>query len=400
MKLKRLLIQTVRTLGLDIGRYRPEFLPGIVSLRSDSAKKGTVLLAYILDPFQHQHEKPISTSHTHHGESMLIAETWRKLGYDVDVIDYRNHEFIPRKDYDFFVSARTYLETIGKRLNPECVKIAHLDTSHYATNNHATHKRMLDLQRRRGLSLPGSARMVEPNRAIEHANYGVVLGNKITLDTYRYAEKPLYPLVVPIVSHFPWDADKSFHACRNRFLWFGSGGMVHKGLDLTLEAFSDMPEMHLTVCGPIEDEKEFSSTYYKELYQTSNIHTVGWVNITGANFLQIAKNTVGIVYPSCAEGQAGAVVNCLGAGIIPITSLESGICVDNFGTVLKDCSVENIRSAVQNVAALPKEELAKLSHRAWKYATTHHSHDAFKVAYENIVQAIIFDTTKQPYKSN
>jgi hypothetical protein len=47
--------------------------------------------------------------------------------------------------------------------------------------------------------------------------------------------------------------------------------MVHKGLDLVLEAFADMPEYHLTVCGPIQKEQDFERAYYRELYQVPNI---------------------------------------------------------------------------------------------------------------------------------
>jgi len=389
----------VNALGIDIRRYAPDFDSRCVTLSPASVPKGWVLLAYILDPFLVKTGQPVSTSHTHHEESILIAEAWRKHGYSVDVIDYRNHEFTPRKRYDFFVSARTHLETIAARLNPDCVKIAHLDTSHYASNNHASYTRLLDLQRRRNLSLPCSARIVEPNLAIERAHYGVALGNEVTLDSYRYANKPLFPLVVPTAFNIPWDADKNFHECCNRFLWFGSGGLVHKGLDLTLEAFAGMPEMHLTVCGPIEVEKEFEHTYYKELHQTTNIRTVGWVDVGGADFRQIARNTVGIIYPSCAEGQAGAVVTCLSAGFIPIISRESGVPVDDFGLLLNGCTVEDIQSAARYVAALPAEELAVRAHRAWEYAATHHSHDAYREAYDKIVQKIIADTAKRSVTS-
>jgi hypothetical protein len=399
-RLRPLLKGVTRALGIELKRHRPKFPPGVVSLRPDGVSRGKVLLAYILEPFQRRQDTPVSTNHTHHGESLLIAETWIKHGYSVDVIDYRNHEFFPRERYDFFVSARTHLETIAARLPDDCVKIAHLDTSHYASNNHASYTRLLDLQRRRGLSLPGSARFVEPNRAIEHAHYGVVLGNEITLGTYRYADRPLFPLVVPAALRFPWDADKNFHECRNSFLWFGSGGLLHKGLDLTLEAFAGMPEMHLTVCGPVEAEREFGSTYYKELHQTANIRTVGWVDIAGADFRQIVRNTAGIVYPSCAEGQAGAVVTCLTAGFIPIISRESGVPVGDFGLLLNGCSVEDIRSAVRYVAALPAEELAARARRAWEYAATYHSHDAYLATYGKIVQKIIADSAKQPMARN
>ena len=163
--LKDLLRRRARAFGFEIKRYRPEFRSACVSLRPAGNPKGTVLLAYILEPFQRRPGEPISTHHTHDWESVLIAQAWLDQGYSVDVIDYHNHEFIPKKHYAFFVSARTHLERIAARLNEECVKIAHLDTSHYAFNNRASYERLRAVQKRRGVSLPESMRLVEPNRA-------------------------------------------------------------------------------------------------------------------------------------------------------------------------------------------------------------------------------------------
>jgi len=394
-RLKPLLKRATRALGVDLKRHRPEFPPGVVSLRPDGAPSGIILLAYILEPFQRQQGKPVATSHTHHGESVLIAETWLKHSYSVDVIDYRNHEFIPQKRYDFFVSARTHLETIAARLNEDCIKIAHLDTSHYATNNHATYTRLLDLQRRRGLSLPGSARFVEPNLAIEHAQYGVVLGNEVTAATYRYANKPLFTLNVPAAVDIGLPDTKDFAACHNRFLWFGSSGMVHKGLDLTLEAFASMPEMHLTICGPVAAENDFQQLYRKELYEAANIRTVGWVDVSSTEFARITQQCVGVVYPSCAEGQAGSVVTCLRAGLLPLVSRETGVPVGDFGVTLANASVEEICRAVRAVASLPTIELAARTHRAWEHAVSHHSRESYRRDYERIVQDIIADRARK-----
>ncbi len=40
-------------------------------------------------------------------------------------------------------------------------------------------------------------------------------------------------------------------------MWFGSGGMIHKGLDLVLEVFARMQEYHLHICGPVHHEEDF-----------------------------------------------------------------------------------------------------------------------------------------------
>ena len=397
-RLRPLFKRATRALGVDLKRYRPEFPLGVVSLRPDGAPRGIVLLAYILEPFQREPGEPVSTGHAHHGESILIAETWLKHGYGVDVIDYRNHEFIPRQRYNFLVSARTNLETIAARLDDGCVKIAHLDTSHYAFNNQAAYARVLALARRRGTSLP-SIRVIEHNRAIECADYGIVLGNEFVVGTYSFSGKPLFALPVAATMTHPSPAGKNLDACRNGFLWFGSSGLVHKGLDLVLEAFAGMPDMNLTVCGPISSDHAFEQLYHTELYYTQNIRTAGWVDVSDSEFREIVRNCVAVIFPSCAEAQATSVINCMRAGLIPMVTRETGIPVGDFGVTLENASVEEIRSAVQHLAALSSEELQLRAQRTWDYTAAHHSHEAYREAYGQIVQKIITDSAKQSTNS-
>lgn len=389
---KDLFKRATRAFGVEVRRYRPEYSSDCVSLRADGIPTGTVLIAYILEPFRRRPDEPVSTRHTHHRESILMVETWLNQGFCVDVIDYRNQEFIPRKHYDFFVSARTHLEKIASRLNSDCVKVAHLDTSHYAFNNHASYGRLRAVQERRGVSLRESMRLVEPNRAIECADFGVVLGNEVTAATYHYAGTHLFQLEVPAAIECPFNSGKDCESSRKHFLWLGSGGLVHKGLDIVLEAFGRMPDMHLTVCGPVSSEKAFEEVYTKELYQTPNIHMVGWVDIAGREFRRIAGSCLGIIYPSCAEGQAGAVVTCLRAGLIPVVSRESGITVGDFGTTLRECTVEGIQRTVYQISSLSTEELARRTRKTWEYARNRHSHKAYAERYEKIVQAIVAAT--------
>jgi hypothetical protein len=71
-------------------------------------------------------------------------------------------------------------------------------------------------------------------------------GNDFTIGTFRYAGKPIYRLPI-ICPTSPWPQDKDHGACRKCFLWFGSQGFLHKGLDLVLEVFAGLPDHHLTV---------------------------------------------------------------------------------------------------------------------------------------------------------
>lgn len=360
-----------------------------VSLQTSGAQKGNVLIAYVLDPFLRKEGEPVSYSHTHHIESLLIARTFLDLGYSVDVIDYRNRNFIPVKPYTFFVSARTFLEVIAARLGKNCTVIAHLDTSHFLFNNHAAYGRTLALRERRRISCP-SIRLIEHNKAIEFAHYGVVLGNETTMDTYRYSNTRLYPLPVPSPLTFPLPV-KNYAECRNHFLWFGSSGFVHKGLDLALEAFCGMPDLHLHVCGPIDEDKDFCNSFRKELFHTPNIHTAGWMDINSPEFREITLKTAALVYPSCAEGQAGAVVVCLHAGLIPIISRESGLSMEQFGVVLRDCGVETICQQVRRIASLPEDTLEQMTKNAWEYARRVHTEGNYAESYRAIMLDIMGD---------
>jgi glycosyltransferase involved in cell wall biosynthesis len=175
---------------------------------------------------------------------------------------------------------------------------------------------------------------------------------------------------------------------------------VHKGLDLVLEAFAGMPDMKLTVCGPISSDKAFERLYHAELYRTPNIRTAGWVDVSGTEFSDIVRNCAAVIFPSCAEAQASSVINCMRAGLIPMVTRETGIPVGDFGVTLDNASVEGIRDAVQRLAALTSEELHLRAQRTWDYAASHHSHEAYREAYGQIIQKIITDSAKNHTAKN
>lgn len=385
----KLIKKIVRRFGLEITRYIPDIHEKeFISLQPEKVCQGSVLLAYLIEPFLLKPGNPLLNTHTNYGESLQIAKTFLDLGYCVDVISYLNSSFVPKKKYSFFVSARMNFEKIARLLNEDCVKIVHLDTSHWLFNNFGSYKRSLHLQRRKGVTVR-SQRIVESNLAIEYADYATILGNRFTMSTYQYAKKPLFCVPVPTCFVYPWPEHKDYENCRRNYLWFGSGGLVHKGLDLVLDVFAQMPDYHLTICGPIEKEKDFVAAYHKELYQTKNIHTFGWIDVSSHQFIEIANNCIGIIYPSCSEGQAGSVVTCMQAGLIPIISQESGVDVHDFGVILKDCSLDEIRSSLQMIASFSAQKLAVMSRNAWEYARAHHTKEKFLEEFKNSIAHII-----------
>ncbi|MGF2034427.1 MAG: glycosyltransferase [Nostoc sp. CmiVER01] len=360
----------------------------VVSLKPKQPSKGNVLLSYRIEPFLLKPGQPMPNDHTWYWEVWQIAQTFLTLGYNVDVIQFHNNKFVPQKDYAFFIDIRHRMEALAPKLNKDCIKIFHVDIANMVFRNAAECNRLLELQRRKGITLKPQ-RFEVPNLGIEYADCAIVLGNDFTTDTFKYANKPMYriPISSPVV--YPYPDKKDFEAVRKRFLWFGGSALVLKGLDLVLDAFAQMPEYHLTICGPVSSDKEFEQAFYKELYETPNIHTYGWIDVTSPDFIEVTNNCLGLVYPSVSEGQSGAVISCLQAGLIPILSYESGVDVHDFGVIFDNLSVDEIKAKVRSISNLPVEDLKLMSRQAWEYARANHTKEKFAQVYRNVVEQII-----------
>ena len=165
---------------------------------------------------------------------------------------------------------------------------------------------------------------------------------------------------------------------RKNFIWFGSVGLAHKGLDLALEAFARMPELNLTVVGGIDLDPDFKAAYRRELYETPNIRTPGWVSATAPEFLTLLRDQVGVVYPSCAEGGAGSVIVCMHCGLIPIVTRSASIDVGDFGCETRSERIEDIMESTRLIASLPTAELTARSRAAWEHARRVHTRENFR----------------------
>lgn len=364
----------------------------VITLRPEGISRGRVLFSYIIDAFLLPQGTPIPKSHTNFWQSWKMAQTFVQLGYEVDVIHWTNHRFIPNENYDILVDVRRNLERLAPLVNSDCIKIFHIDTAHMLFHNAAEANRLLALQKRRGVTL-NPRRFEMPNQGIEHADYGTATGNDFVLDTFAYAKKKIFKVPSPCGISMDWPR-RDWSQCRKKFLWFSSSGLVHKGLDLALEAFREMPEYALTVCAPVEREKAFLRAYYRELYETSNIQTIGWVDIESEKFRNIATSCGAVLHLSCSEGGAPSVKTCMHAGLVPIVSYESGIDVHDYGYTLNDCSIDKIQLVVRDVGELSPDDIEKKSRAAWEYARQHYTRESFAIEYSRVITEILSEAKR------
>lgn len=361
-------------------------LTGVISLKPKGKIRGTVLLSYISSPFLRMPDT-LPISHTNEWECYEIAKIFLEQNFAVDVIEWNNQTFTPKKPYDVFIDIHQNIERLAPTLGSNCLKIFHITGAHWEYMNNAEQKRLADLLARRNIALPPK-RNVPPSKNIEYADIGTSLGNKFTWDTYKFSGKTIYP--IPISTPILFDMPKrDMSSAKKKFIWFGGTGFVHKGLDIVLEAFVRMPEYSLTVIGPIKKEKDFEAAFATELYKTPNINTIGWLSIDSPEFTQIIKDHIGVVYPSCSEGGGGSVITCMHAGLIPIVTAESSVNTEKFGVEISNATVQDIIKSVTQVAHMSDKELSERTKFAWEYARRHHTKNAFASAFRSFVSNIV-----------
>jgi glycosyltransferase involved in cell wall biosynthesis len=182
---------------------------------------------------------------------------------------------------------------------------------------------------------------------------------------------------------------KDFEAARRSFLFFASRAQVKKGLDLTLEVFARNASLELFVCSDFKGERDFEAAYRKELYETSNIHALGWTDVQGEAFADVARRCGYVIHPSCSEGQAGAVVQCMASGLVPVITPETGLDLEDYGVLLGDDSLDAIERVVLEAAERPAAELRERSLAARDAVATRYTEDAFVRRFREIVTAVV-----------
>jgi len=218
---------------------------GCVRLRPSQQSRGTTVIFYITDPWRY----PVTREkhyHTNRWECAAMADTFLEAGYVVDVVDYQAVHYRPRADCALAVDTEHSFNLYADRLPADCRKIYHAPTTHWLHWNRAELRRLHAIQQRRGAALK-PRRQLPPNRGIELAQLGTYVGNQFTADTYAFAGKPMHRIPISTVTSEEVFPARDIPRIRKNFIWFGSVGLVHKGLDLALEAFARMPDLHLAV---------------------------------------------------------------------------------------------------------------------------------------------------------
>ncbi|MDA7757755.1 hypothetical protein N8920_07630 [Opitutales bacterium] len=232
----------------------------------------------------------INFSHTNLLEHRIEAEIFDEFGYSVDVTNFNSTSsyFAANKYSVVYGGGASLIDSLHDK---NCRSICYSTGVFSYTqklNTYNSLKRFANTSNKYAYS---SIRDVDVNLDyLYFTDCIVILGNSYTADTYvinsNIDRKKIYEL-----NAFYFDIVKpsfcmsKINRSRNNFIWFGSSGFVHKGLDILIEFFRQNPSLQLYICGANPREKEFFSYYKKELSnKIDNIHNCGFVDLKGEIF--------------------------------------------------------------------------------------------------------------------
>ena len=314
----------------------------VENVNNESHQK-RALLIYITAPFT---TNEIQKSHQNFLQTKEMARIIGTRGYIVDAVHFQMKYVTLKHNYDLVVGLIPRgIDIYSKHMNPGCKQIAYLTSMNLAITSGNEEKRLEECYQRRGVRLKPRRFAGYIEKRIEQFDGTWYIGNEYNFQSYSAFKMPPSFRIKNTGYIFPW-ADPNIERNPHNFLYFGSAGQVHKGLDLLLELFStEIKDCTLYVCGSFAREEDFAKEYHKELYETSNIVPVGHVNIDTAQYEELASKCAFSIMPSCAEACAGSVLTNMSAGIIPIVSKECGYEEDEVNN-LPDCKKETIYSYI------------------------------------------------------
>ena len=370
-------------------RFYPHQLKPVnnISLINHERYTRNALLSYITAPFRLTSIDPQIFSFSNIGIASSIVRVLNQLGYLVDVVEYTDTDFVPKKNYDLFIGHGGFnFQNIANRLSLNCRKI-YFSAGHYWKYWNRKEKERIDnLNRRKKSDYPYERLDISEESALNHSEAIIALGNEIVAKSYSKFSR-VYTLNNGVYYDDHFDKTiKDFSQARNNFLFFAGGGNVHKGLDLLIEAFSEMSS-HLFICQLISPA--FYNLYKYELEKTPNIHLIGWIKPRTPSYYEIVDKCAYLIYPSCADGSPGAVIESMLQGLIPIVSKETTIDTDDFGYTLKNNSIKEIKKALSVFKNKSEKWYRQASHKTRNISLTKYSEKEFKNNFTKIINHII-----------
>lgn len=330
---------------------------------------------------------PFFNKHTMYWESVEMVRQLNAHGYIVDYADFRTPFTGDWHRYAVVIDVLDNLKNSPRPAGQTLIQYA--TYIHWLTWNRAELERIAWFKERTGIVTPMNRQM--PNiLSDECADYVTYFGTQTQADSF--STKPVKHQLNISAVHVPEYRTKDIEKARKNFLWLGGGGLVHKGLDIVMEAFARMPDAHLYIAGNLREEPLFWQWAEPFLAKHPNIHALGWMDVASPEFDALARTCIGTVYASAAEGGPGSVAQALHWGLVPIVTKSALVRAETFGHIVAGDTdhqlIAQTADAVKALSAEPEAVLRTRTEAVAEFARATHTRSAYSRSFIELLESL------------
>lgn len=355
----------------------------------DSTSTSKVLLSYVASAFDIENQ--LNQQHTNYYTSYIFGSILNELGYAVDVINYTDSYPGDYTEYEAVIGLGESVENalLVKNNKTKIIYFATGCNPFYCNQN--TIQRVIDFYNKHGKLAIASSRFQAKDFPLQHeaSDWIILHGSTFAKSTFR--DYKIHTVFAPVfINHSPDIENKDWEKARKNYLWFGSSGLIHKGLDLVIDACIQRKDINLHICGNLESEPDFYQYFKKATINYSHIFYHGYMDICSNDYVELLQSCAFVLFPSTSEGNSPSVITCMAnGGLIPIVTASTDVDIIDYGIEIESLSIDGVKNAITISQGLSIEELKKQSNQVIKTTLKYHTFDFFKENIYKILKKIL-----------
>ncbi|RPA69079.1 glycosyltransferase family 1 protein [Cyclobacteriaceae bacterium YHN15] len=318
-----------------------------------------------------------------------IIKVFIDLDFAIDVVDCLDHngfEKVKDKSYDvlfglgFVFNSMIELPNFSKRIlymtehHPSFSKEKELERINYFFERHGKNVSIL----RSGIYYQ--------EKNFDSVDDVIVLGETDLFYNKNYKVHSLKPTGLRNDKYY--FNKREFDTSKKNFLWFGSYGAIHKGLDLLIDIFTNRKDLNLFICGLSDSEMNLFNFSNK-----ANIFNLGKINVQSELYLELVNKCSFVIIPSCSEGMSTSILTCMRHSMIPIVMKNTGFnYLHDMVFLLEDYKINYIEKQINHITSLNDEHINSLHEKIYSYANDNFNLLRFTGNFKSIITEIINQT--------
>lgn len=320
-----------------------------------------------------------------------IIKTFIDLNYCIDVVfslDMNAYDKIKTKNYDLIFGFGEVFNRMVKD-NPESKKIMYL-TEHDPKFSLVKETERIEYyytRHKKKVKLNRSGKYYQEDN-FKYIDDLIVLGETFPFDEEKFNVHSIKPSGMLNKNYIL--KKRNLDSSKNNFLWFGSNGAIHKGLDLLLDIFKKRDDIYLHVCGLNNKDRSIL-----KIPKRPNIFDYGRIDVNGDLYLNLVNISSFVLLPSCSEASSTAVLTCMRHSMIPIIMEKTGFdYLKNLVFLLNDYKLDYLESSIDLYRSYSNTEIDYLHTKIFDYANENFSLEKYNRNFKMLMNNILIGYSK------